>query len=172
MITITLHHDEISRELRELAGRCANLTPAFKAIGELLRSSIRQNFRSGGRPTRWKVSARAKAQRGQTLRDTNRLYNSLTVKPGRDQVIVGTNVAYAAAHHFGVDKTVSQRVRAFTRRISQAFGKPIEPKAVTVKAHTRQMKLNLPPRPFMLVQDEDWLDIHEAITHFIVKSKA
>jgi len=169
MITIKVEDSEVRKQLADLAGRCNTLTPVMKRIGSLVRASIRENFRAGGRPTTWKPSARAEGQRGQTLRDKNILYNSFTIQAGRDQVAVGTNVAYAAAHNFGINKTVSQRVRGHQRRIFQAFGKPINNKQITIKAHTRKLTMRLPARPFMLIQDEDWLDIREAIEHFITK---
>ena len=71
-----------------------------------------------------------------------------------------SNVEYAAAHHFGVDKTVRQQVREYVRTITKAFGKKLkEPMQVTVKKHERDAHLNLPARPFMtgardLNQDE------------------
>jgi len=55
-------------------------------------------------------------------------------------------------------------VREHVRRIVQAFGKPIEMQAVTVKAHSRKFHMKLPQREFMLIQESDWEDIDEIIT--------
>lgn len=171
MITVAVDTKQIDELLAKVMARTRNAMPAMRVIGEIVRSSIRENFRAGGRPARWKRSARAKEQSGQTLRDRNILYNSFTVKATGSKVEVGTNVKYAAAHHFGVSKTVSQRVREHVRRVSQAFGKPVEPRKVTVAAHNRTMKMRLPARPFMLVQDEDWDDIRDVLGKFIIEGK-
>jgi len=172
MITLKVDTTEVRKQLATLAGRCDNLTPVMKRIGSLIRASVRENFKAGGRPEKWKTSKRAEGQRGQTLRDKNILYNSFTIQAGRSLVAVGTNVDYAAAHHFGVNKAVTQLIRNHQRRINQAFGKPIEQKAVQVKAHTRKFTLRLPARPFMLVQDEDWADISEAIEFFLLRGRS
>lgn len=49
----------------------------------------------------------------------------------------GTNVVYARPHEFGMNETVP--VKDHLRTIKQAFGKPIEPREVAVKAHSRKM---------------------------------
>lgn len=59
--------------------------------------------------------------------------------------IVSTPVAYAPAHEYGFKGSVT--VREHMRQIKQAFGRPIEPKSVTVRAHSMQM--NLPERSFL-----------------------
>lgn len=57
-------------------------------------------------------------------------------KPPDNTVIVGSNVAYAAAVHEGFDTTDEPyEVKEHWRTITQAFGKPIPPKRVRVKAH-------------------------------------
>jgi len=123
-------------------------------------ASITQNFKEEGRPDKWKKSIRAKATGGKTLSDTGTLKNSIVVDIGkRQQIIAGTGTVYAAVHQFGINKTVN--VKAHTRKIKQAFGRPINPTTVNVKAHT--MKMNIPARPFLMVQDNDWEYIAEII---------
>lgn len=58
---------------------------------------------------------------------------------------VGADVVYAAIHEYGFHGT--ENVREHLRRMSVAFGKPIEPIEVTVRAHAR--KVNLPERSFL-----------------------
>lgn len=45
---------------------------------------------------------------------------------------------YSAAIEYGFDN-YKEKVKKHERKITQAFGKPITPKVVTVKAHTRTM---------------------------------
>jgi phage gpG-like protein len=58
---------------------------------------------------------------------------------------VFSDLDYAAAQEYGFSGTVN--VRASLRLIKQAFGRPIATKAVSVRAHSRQM--NLPARSFL-----------------------
>jgi phage gpG-like protein len=57
----------------------------------------------------------------------------------------GTNVRYARPHEYGFQGTVN--VSAHTRMQTMAFGRPMDPREVFVKAHP--MKMNLPERSFM-----------------------
>jgi phage gpG-like protein len=52
---------------------------------------------------------------------------------------------YAHAHEFGFAGTVD--VRASLRRITQAFGRPVAGKIISVRAHSR--KMDLPERSFL-----------------------
>lgn len=155
--------DRVTAALLELTD---DLSGPGDAISTVLENSVRQNFEEGGRPNKWPQSKRAASKGGQTLRDTDRLYNSITsafdIQEGG--VRVGTNVEYAAAHHFGVDAEVEQQVREHVRIIKQAFGKELDtPMRVTVRAHSRTMHIKIHDRPFMLMQDEDWDTVKDII---------
>ena len=58
---------------------------------------------------------------------------------------VGTDVRYAAIHEYGFHGT--EQVREHLRHQSVAFGRPIEPVDVAVRAHARQV--NVPERSFL-----------------------
>jgi HK97 gp10 family phage protein len=58
---------------------------------------------------------------------------------------VGTNVEYAAYHEYGFHGT--QQIKEHLRQIKQAFGRPIEPRSVTVAAHSR--KVDYPAHSFL-----------------------
>ncbi len=74
--------------------------PLFDRLGRALLSDVHMNFRRQRAPdgTPWEP---LKIRRGQILRDTGRLRNSITTKTTDDQVIIGTNVFYARTHQFG-----------------------------------------------------------------------
>ena len=63
-------------------------------------------------------------------------YRSEINYDGANEVIA--RAKYSAAIEYGFDN-YEENVREHERAISQAFGKPITPKVVTVKAHTRTM---------------------------------
>jgi phage gpG-like protein len=87
---------------------------------------------------------------GQVLKvRTGRLRNSITnaVQTQGQQVtgIVSTAVSYARVHEYGF--TGTEQVGAHLRLIKQAWGKPITPREISVRAHSR--KVNLPARSFL-----------------------
>lgn len=88
---------------------------------------------------------------GAVLRNrTGRLRRSINYRlettPTSVYGIVGTNVEYARAHEYGVDKNVT--VREHMRQIKKAWGKDLKaPKAVMVRSHSRHMRL--PERSFL-----------------------
>ena len=169
-LTFTLDQSKFDDTLRRLLAGVEDFGDASEAIAQLLENSVRRNFREGGRPEKWPRSKRADRdagygeESGQTLMDTSRLMNSIIGVGDKTSVRVGTNVEYAAAHNFGVDQQITQQVREHVRRITQAFGKPIDMTAVKVKSHSRKVHMKLPQREFMLIQEEDWDDIHDMIT--------
>lgn len=147
---------EVKTATKDLTDRLSNPRPALKECGMVLLRSVSKNFKSGGRPGKWKKSIRAKESGGQTLVDTARLKNSITMQVEGKKLTVGTNVVYAAIHDFGgkISKNVS--IGEHWRHITQAFGKPISGRKILVRAHRRKMNLNIPQREFLLIQDEDY----------------
>lgn len=153
--------------------RCENKQQALRAVGAIVRESIRTNFREGGRPEKWEPSRRSSAEaipgrRIGTLRDTNRLMNSFTIRADQNRVVVGTNVEYAATHQYGAKKfsfgTVVAKVPAHYRTVRGKF-------TIQVKAHDRKMKLpwgDIPARPFMHIQTDDIRDIEEILAAHII----
>jgi phage gpG-like protein len=72
-----------------------------------------------------------------------RLKRSFRPSPLYNEARVTTDVPYAEAHQKGSTKTITQKVKSFTRKKGKR-------KAI-VKAHTRKVKMNIPARPFMEV---------------------
>jgi len=92
---------------------------------------------------------------GALNRRTGRLRNSIThdetISGNRVEGRIGTNVVYGRFWELGYTGPVS--VKSHTRKISQAFGRPIKPVNVNVSAHTRQV--NVKARPFLRPAIED-----------------
>jgi len=163
-ITVGIEDARIRDMLAAIQARLGHLRPAMTIIGETVRTSIVRNFEAGGRPTPWAKSKRG----GQTLVDTARLKNSFTVRAGDDAVAVGTNVIYAGTMHYGAKQG---RFGSVTAQIKAHVRKTASGKQSRVKAHTRQMTLpwgDIPARPFMMVQDEDWPVIMAQLSDFIM----
>ncbi len=89
--------------LAGLLEKAQDLTPAMDEIGAMLVTSTLRRFETGQAPggAPWPPSARAIRDGGQTLVDSGRLRDSITHYPSRDQVVVGSNVVYAAIHQLG-----------------------------------------------------------------------
>jgi len=170
VITVKIDDSELKALLSHLQGGLEDLTPAMKTIGQVVRTSVIRNFEKGGRP-RWAVSQRVKNDGGVTLSESHRLRNSINVQANKSSVAVGTNVAYAAVHQFGAEKgsfgVVTALVKEHIRNTKS--GKPSK-----VRSHSRQAKLpwgDIPARPFLMVQDEDWKEIGEAIKDHLLGNR-
>lgn len=73
-----------------------------------------------------------------------------------------------------MDSATRPNHAALNGKISQAFGRPIKPKKVTVKAHIRKISLpwgDIPARPFMMIQDDDWTEIKETLAEFLLRKE-
>jgi len=175
-LTYKIDDAELQEKVGEISNRIQNRKKAMEAIGVLARESVRTNFEVGGRPNKWPAPKR---RDGQPLLDTGKLKNSIGKQVDGDTVYVGTNVVYAAVHHFGAKKgsfgSFAVKVDAHQRIVKEAFGKELKfPVAATVKGHTRNVKLpwgNIPARPFMLLQQEDLGDINELLSNWIMEGK-
>lgn len=153
----------------EVADRITHNRQILEAIGHIGEDSIRTNFAAGGRPTPWTP---LKHRDGQPLRDTGRLMNSIGHQVDGDTVLIGTNLVYAAVHNFGAKKgsfgAVVAKVREHARKTRSG-------NSTTVRAHTRTVKIpwgDIPAREFMLLQDEDVIEIKGLLVDWIMEGKA
>ena len=168
-IDVKIDDREIKALFQRLQGRVKDLTPAMKVVGQIVRTSVVKNFEVGGRPQRWKPSRRAVVEGGRTMIDTGRLMKSITSRAYRDRAEVGTNVIYAAIHQFGFegDVEVKSHIRKVKSRDIRKGRKKIASGITVVRSHSRHM--NIPARPFLMVQDEDWREIREAILEYLME---
>jgi len=121
----------IRSRLRKLEAATGDLTPVLKPGGDVMKSSVEENFEVGGRP-RWKPLSAATIKRkghSQPLIWKGILRN-VTLRVTQEQAVLGTQPAardYAARQQFGWDGTGSR-----------AGG-----------------KVKTPKRPFLVLQDAD-----------------
>lgn len=140
--------------------------PAMAEIGRVLKASTQLRFRAQQGPDgqAWIPSNRASIESGQTLRLSGRLRNSITFQVGEREVVVGTNVVYAAVHQFGRREIAT--VQEHTRRVTQAFGRKLNfPVFATVRAHARLAFT--PRRPFLGFSQEDRADILDLLSEHL-----
>lgn len=172
-IDVSINDSGVKDMLRRVQARVRDMTPAFRIIGATVRTSIVRNFERQGRPTRWAPhSETTRARRGKDamiLRESSRLMDSIHPTAYPDRVEIGTNVVYAATHQFGAKRgefgTVEANVKSHMRKLASG-------KEVDVRAHTRKMVVpwgDIPARPFLMVQDEDWDEIREELADFLTR---
>jgi len=172
-LSIEIKDHGVQEMLARIQRRVKDLTPAMRIIGEIVRTSIVRNFELGGRPRKWRplspvTLARRKGKKILMVQGLGGgLAGSIHWTAHSDRAVIGTDKAYAAVHQFGAKKgsfgTVEAQVKAHIRRLKSG-------KRVSVRAHTRKMKLpwgDIPARPFMMVQPEDWEEIKAELAEFI-----
>lgn len=147
--------DRLSKRLAKIRERSGNLTPVLNECGEIMQSSIEENFLQGGRydsvdsyrggTNRWKdlapstKSARKKVGKwpGQILQVSGQLAASITYQVTGNNLEIGTNKVQAALLQHG--------------------GKA-----------GRKKKVQVDGRPFIVVQEEDVEDMLDAADNHIM----
>ena len=139
------------REVRKLLGgilkRMGNPKSAMKILGAIARTSIVRNFEKGGRPTKWQALSpeTLKTKKGTAIL--------------REQGMAGGLMGAINYKPFS-DKVVISANKVYAA-IHHFGGKAGRGKKVTI-----------PARPYMMVQDEDWVEMKAALGDFIVRGKA
>lgn len=125
--------------------------PLMHRIGRTMKSDTQMNFRQGISPTgeKW---APLKIRKGQPLRDTGRLQNSIQFRSNDEEVVIGTNVKYAPTHQFGA---VIRPKNGKRLRFIGSNG-PVFAKQVTI-----------PARPFIGLAQRQVNKINRQITRWV-----
>lgn len=156
MTLVEKNKQEVETLLDGLIKRMGSARKALDVIGEIVTESIQRNFEEGGRPNKWEplaestIKQRKKAGKwpGKVLVRSGvsgGLMGAISYKAANRNVVWSANKVYAAAHHFGRGVTSSRSGGTY---------------------------YDLPPRPFMLIQDDDWPEINETMQDFIIRGKA
>ncbi|MDX9746360.1 MAG: phage virion morphogenesis protein [Syntrophales bacterium] len=159
-IKVDIQDRAVRDALAELARRGRDNREMMLDIGEVVRTSVEDNFEAQGRPERWKQSGRVVREGGQTLSKSARLRRSFTVAAENGCVTVGTNVECAAIHQFG-GKT---KPHTIVPRPGKALYWPGAAHPVRVVKHPGS---DIPARPFLMVQDEDWEEIRHIAFNYL-----
>ncbi|MBI4651295.1 phage virion morphogenesis protein [Candidatus Desantisbacteria bacterium] len=163
----------MKNNIKQIEERAKNMTPVMKIIGQIVRTSVVDNFAAGGRPEKWQPlkmisyvlgytmgkKRQAYTKKGvqtagfqrytagkKILITSGRLLGSINAKAYTDKATVETNVEYAARHQFGIGS-----------------GANIKSKRGFVAT---------PARPFLMVQTQDWEEINNALVKFLIGGNA
>ena len=131
------------------------------ALAEVVRDSTLERFRQGKDPEgrRWKTSIRAANEGGRTLIKSAQLRNSIHARSDASGFAVGTNVKHAATHQFGEPgRTIrARRKKALRFRINEHW------------VSKKQVRIQIPARPFLGLSDEDMQEIKGTVEDFIAR---
>lgn len=103
-VSLTAKLSDFERGDRILSAVINGRTQDLMAIlAEHVLAETHQNFMHERTPEGepWEKSQRAASEAGRTLQDTRRLFQSYTYQAYATMAEIGTNVIYAAIHHFG-----------------------------------------------------------------------
>lgn len=88
---------QLQQVFADIAKHIEQRSELMKRIAGTMEAAVLTNFDEGGRPAWLGI----KHREGNPLVDTENLMGSIHSQYDNDKAVVGTNVAYAAIHHFG-----------------------------------------------------------------------
>lgn len=147
-VELNVDTTEVAQLIGRTQKRLGDAEPAFAVIGETVLASIRRNFEEGGRPKSWKKLASS----------TEKARKKAGKWPGQILVMEGTRGGLLGSISY---EAVSDRVVISANKVYAAihhFG----------GRAGRGHKTKIPARPYMLIQDEDWVEIKETLADYIM----
>lgn len=161
-ITMQIRDAEVRRGFRKLERLMIDTTPVMAAIGTGLVGSTHMRFVTQTDPEGQAWAAlntgyAAEKRNSRILTESGRLRDSINSRPGNDEVLVGTNVIYAAIHQFG-GTILPKAATHLWFRIGGAL----------IKAS----KVTLPARPFLGISSDDEAMIAETVFGFLERVSA
>lgn len=149
---------KLTKHLSKLAD--IDKTGINQAIAETIRASTRQRFKKQQSPEgkSWKPSKRALETGGVTLSDKARLRNSIRSRADDDTAEVGTNVVYGARHQFGDKRPMLIKAKSSKGLRFRAGGRWV---------NTKSVKVQLPARPFLGINQDDMDEIKNILEEVV-----
>lgn len=141
--------------LRKVEARAGDHKDLYDELGDILLDGVHDRFKRGVAPDgrSWQKSWRAIAQKGQTLRDTGRLLNSIRTRLNKNGVSILTDVLYAKLMHYG--GTI------------RAKGKPYLTFKTPTGGWVKRKSIFVPARPIFGVSEDDAQNMLIAIEDYL-----
>ena len=158
MIEIEINTRDLNSALELLESKLANRRSLMADLARILNNAVDDNFAAGGRPSWAPLKYPRRRGGGKPLQDTGRLRSSMVSQSDNNQAVVGTNVQYAAIHHYG-GKTPAHIIRPKSGKALK-FGSRFAKKV-------NHPGSNIPARPFMVLQPEDEKALTEAVSDYL-----
>lgn len=181
IVKIKVENEPILNAFREISDRVSDFRPLLLNVSEIMLESVKQNFDTEGErlgkpwPQLKKSTVKKRGSAHPILKVSGILYGSLTSGSDESSAWVSTNVPYAAAHQFGARIERAPRSALYIQnryqkrpRLGQ-FKKGTRPgRGFSYGAYT----INLPPRPFLQLNEADAETIEQAIINYINPASA
>lgn len=156
-ITAQVMDRQVVRGFEQLQHLMGNTRPVMAAIGVELVGSTHMRFVTQTDPDgqAWRAlntEYAAEKRNSWILTESGRLRDSINSQASADEVRIGTNVIYAAAHQFGAEIKPKNASHLFFR----IGGNLVVTDSVT-----------LPDRPFLGISDQDETSIAEIVFDFV-----
>lgn len=179
---LSYNDKEFQNLFKQVLERFETIEPALQGMGEVGLSEIYENFEAQGRP-KWKGLSKGRKKERQKRKKwpghilivkgvSGGLLGSIHYKVQSNGVVWSANKKYAALQHFGAKKgefgTFVVEVGEHKRKLK---GKK---KKITVKAHSREIKLpwgDIPGRKFMHIPQEGIRNQEKILTEYILLGK-
>jgi phage gpG-like protein len=158
MISIKVNDQEVRTTLSRLMRKSREPGPAMAGMSMRMLGAVEDNFRSEGRPARWKslkpstlAMRAATGKSGKILQRTGHLARSITPFHSRTVAGIGTNVPYAAAMNNGSKPHEIKAKKKKFLHFGGHFAKKVKHPGT-------------PARPFLLLTDRDRADMIAIMT--------
>lgn len=186
--------EDVKKVIEAFYYRGGNLRPLMGKTGEIIVGGVTKNFEEQGRPQRWKarspltnriyanqamydymkkgvgnkksgtiskgMSQAVERRIGNlVLSGSGELKNKITSKPGVNSVMVGSALPYARIHQLG-GVIVPKRYQTLGIPLGNGMGV------------LRLKKVTIPARPYLVITNEEKLQITEATKNYIMTGRA
>ncbi|MCP3662580.1 MAG: phage virion morphogenesis protein [Gammaproteobacteria bacterium] len=141
---ITIDDQKVKERLADFLAKTGDLRPAMTIIGQISRTSIVENFEEGGRPDKWEALADSTLLRKKS--------KSILVESGFKGGLLGS------IHEEVSDDSVLIGTNKVYAAIHHWGGETGRNKKTKIKA-----------RPYMMWQDEDYEEIIESLTDYLME---
>jgi phage virion morphogenesis protein len=149
MIEVKVDDKAVLTALARVAAGAAHPAPLMTRIAGIMLDAVEENFAQEGRP-KWLGLKPGSVKKGRgpakILQNTGRMAASIVHRASDTEAVVGTNVVYAAIHHFG-GKTKPHVIlpkKGKALKFNGRYAKKVNHPGSTI-----------PARPFLMLAAED-----------------
>lgn len=179
--------EEAQKIINSLAAKSKDLKPVMREVSEIMLSSVQENFKRQadmstlrGWPILSTKTIKARAKKGkwpgEILKVSGQLFDSIQPDSTNDSATVGTNVEYAAIHHFGGIITIKTREKVITfkdykRGKRKGLTLFAEKKTRQMYTYSRKIKIGehqikIPARPYLTLSKKAIDEIIDTLTTY------
>jgi len=181
VIDMKIDDKEVRAMLGRLQANIGDLKPVMKTIGEIVRSSVIQNFREGGRPNKWaatkEISRRISFAMGGRKMEGDEHRSGLRIRKGKKVYKLDGKTTRIYDKYSANKKTLIDTGRLMNSITYKAHSDKVEIGTNVVYGAIHQLggkagrgrKVDIPARPYLMVQDGDWTTIKEVSMRYLTK---